>query len=97
MTSGGSDNGAPPTRDLHLDVLEKGCVEDGVESARSKRAGDVFDMGRRAAHMQRGFIVMVDACRNERDSLMSRGQDNNAKQPEFWPVPGDHQPKLWRP
>lgn len=27
-TSAGSDNGAPPIRDLHLDVLEKGLVKD---------------------------------------------------------------------
>jgi hypothetical protein len=58
-TSAGSDSGAPPIRDLHFDVLEKGLDVRVGDSAGTRKSGSSSEAPRVAESIRPDLIIMI--------------------------------------
>ena len=58
-TSAGSDSGAPPIRDLHFDVLEKGFEVRAEDNAGTRKSGSSNEAPRVAESIRLDLIIMI--------------------------------------
>lgn len=62
LTSAGSDNGAPPIRDLHCEVLEKGLAEALRDSAGTRKSGSGDKAPQQGIRDRPCLMIMVCVC-----------------------------------